>query len=79
MLGTPNDLGSTGQSLPGQRYGFRRVEHVHIRLDNGHSVATVTGVVRRYPRTVRVPFGVAARLVAAGAPLTVESTDPHRG
>ncbi len=58
------------------RYGFRLVEHVHIRVDNGSSVATVTGTARRYPQSVRVPLAVAAQFVAAGTPLTVERTEP---
>jgi len=58
------------------RYGFRRVEHVHLRVANGASVAIVTGIAHRYPRSVRVPFSVAARLVAGGTPLTVERTEP---
>ena len=58
------------------RYGFRRVEHVHVRIDNGASVATVTGIAHRYPHSVRVPLSVAARLVAAGAPFTVERSEP---
>ena len=57
------------------RYGFRRVDLVHIRVENGTSVATVTGVAHRYARPVRVPLSVAAHLVAAGAPLTVERCD----
>jgi hypothetical protein len=56
------------------RYGFRRVEHVQVVIRNGSAVATVTGICHRYPRTVVVPLRVAARLVAAGAPLRVEGT-----
>lgn len=61
-----------GLSTLAARYGFRRVERVHIRTRDGVRVATVTGVTHRYPRVVRVPVSVAARLVAAGAPLLVE-------
>jgi hypothetical protein len=57
------------------RYGFHRVEHVHILVGNGFAAATVTGICHRYPHAVRVPLHVAARLVAAGAPLTVERGD----
>lgn len=71
---TPTDGRSTVGDL-GARYGFRRVECVHILVTNGHAVAEVTGVVHRYPRTVRVPLSFASRLVAAGAPLTIERTD----
>jgi len=49
--------------------GFRRVEVVRVCFDGDGAVATVTGVVHRYPRTVRVPLSVAARLIAAGAPV----------
>jgi hypothetical protein len=54
------------------RYGFRRVERVHLRVDGRATVAMVTGVVHRYPRTVRVALPIASRLVAAGAPLVIE-------
>lgn len=53
------------------RYGFRRVECVHLRTVDGGVSATVTGTTHRYPRSFRVPLSVARRLVAAGAPLTV--------
>jgi hypothetical protein len=56
------------------RYGFRRVERVEVVIRNGSPLATVTGICHRYPRTVAVPLRVAARLVAAGAPLRVEGT-----
>lgn len=84
MLGWPNRRSSPrhtpaeGPSTLGDlgaRYGFRRVECVHILVDNGRTVAEVTGVVHRYPRTVRVPLRFASRLVAAGAPLAIEGTD----
>lgn len=53
------------------RYGFRRVHHVHIVVD-GAATATVTGITHRYPRTTQAPLSVAAQLVAAGAPLSIE-------
>lgn len=55
-----------------ERYGFRRVERVHLAVGASGVVATVTGVTHRYPRDVRVPAAVAAHLVARGVPLTVE-------
>jgi hypothetical protein len=58
------------------RYGFRRVEGVHIRIGRGGAVATVTGIAHRYPRSVRVPLAVADCLVAAGTPVTVERAEP---
>ena len=82
-LGGPNGRSSrrqtraarAGASDVAARYGFHRVEHVHILVGNGFAEATVTGICHRYPRAVRVPLRVAARLVAAGAPLTVERGD----
>jgi hypothetical protein len=79
MLGTPNRSSPSRQDEAarlratdiGAHYGFRHVEHVHIATEHGSTVATVTGVVHRYPRSVRVPLRVAAGLVAAGAPFTV--------
>jgi hypothetical protein len=57
-------------------YGFRRVDRVHIVVDRaGHATADVTGILHRYPRTVRVPLSVANELVLAGAPLDLEVAD----
>jgi hypothetical protein len=54
-------------------YGFRRVDRVHIYVDRaGHASADVTGVLHRYPRTLRVPLVVANQLVLDGAPLDLE-------
>lgn len=54
-------------------FGFRRVERVRIITSADRTIAEVTGVVHRYPRTIRVPLRTATRLVAAGLPVTVES------
>jgi hypothetical protein len=62
----------------GVRYGFRRVERVHLRRVDGGLSATVTGITHRYPRSVRVPLSVARRLIAAGAPLTVDGVASPR-
>jgi hypothetical protein len=60
---------STGR----RTYGFRRVDRVHIAVDrSGHAAADVTGILHRYPRTVRVPLSVANELILAGAPLDLE-------
>jgi hypothetical protein len=60
---------STGR----RTYGFRRVDRVHIAVDrSGQATADVTGILHRYPRTVRVPLSVANELVLAGAPLDLE-------
>jgi hypothetical protein len=52
--------------------GFRRVDLVHIVARPTGSTAEVTGVLHRYPRTVRTSMATAARLVAAGAPLRLD-------
>jgi hypothetical protein len=81
-LGSPNSLpldGRTSVATPENvaevaiRFGFRRVEHVHIVVGEP-TTAMVTGICHRYPHSVRVPLAVAARFVAAGAPVTVEGT-----
>lgn len=59
-------------SVLATRYGFRRVERVYIHTLDGARVATVVGITHRYPHSVRVPLSVAGRLVAAGAPVTIE-------
>lgn len=53
--------------------GFRRVEAVSVRVGPSGASACVTGVVHRYSRTRRVSLAMATRLVAAGAPLHVDS------
>lgn len=60
------------------RYGFRRVECVHLRTADGAVSATVVGVTHRYPRSIRVPLSLARRLVVAGAPLTVDGVERPR-
>lgn len=52
--------------------GFRRVERVRLIVGPTRTVAEATGVVHRYPRTVRIPLDAARRLVAAGAPLRID-------
>jgi hypothetical protein len=77
MLRGTNDSGGSRQwDDVAARYGFRRVEHVHIRINNGDSSATVLAIAHRYPRSIRVPLAVAMRLVAAGAPATIERAAP---
>lgn len=51
---------------------FRRVELVRVTVAPGEVIAEVTGVLHRYPRTVRVSMATARELVAAGAPLRVD-------
>lgn len=50
-------------------FGFRRVEQVRVSIEGTHPRAVVLGTLHRCPHAVRVPLSVAARLVAAGAPL----------
>jgi hypothetical protein len=47
------------------------VDRVEIAVDHGKAVATVSGVAHRMPRHVRVPLGLARRLIAAGVPSMV--------
>lgn len=51
---------------------FRHVELVRVTVAPGQVVAEVTGVLHRYPRTMRVSLATATELVAAGAPLRIE-------
>jgi hypothetical protein len=52
--------------------GFQRVEHVCLVVGTEPPVALVTGVLHRYPRTVRVSLATANRLVVSGVPLRIE-------
>ena len=76
--GRPMNAATAGGAVDASgHYGFRRVEHVHIVIGEP-TIAMVTGICHRYSHSVRVPLGVAARFVAAGAPLTVEGAyRPH--
>jgi len=74
--GKSGTLGAAPLSLLAARYGFRRIESVHLRVGDRTSTATVTGIAHRYPCSVRVPLSVAHRLVAAGARLTIERLTP---
>lgn len=62
----------------GTGFGFRRVHQVTIAFDGPAPVATVTGVLHRYPQVLRVPLRVASSLVAAGAPLRITRTGGPR-
>ena len=57
--------------------GFRRVELVRVYFEGETAAAAVTGIIHRYPRTVRVPLSVASRLIAAGAPVIYGTADLH--
>jgi hypothetical protein len=58
--------------LPACVRGLRRVEGVRVIVGAGRSVAEVTGVAHRYPRTFRVSLAAAAALADAGVPMTVD-------
>jgi hypothetical protein len=60
------------QSDLAEALGFRSIESVVVTRGDRGTVADVIGVLHRYPRTVRVPLPVAARLVLAGAPVVVQ-------
>ena len=52
--------------------GLRRIEQVRVIIGRERTVAEVTGVAHRYPRTFRVSLTTAARLADAGVPLRIE-------
>ena len=58
--------------------GFRTVERVQLTVDDRSTVAHVTGVLHRYPRTVPVSLVTASRLVTAGAPVRIDSAGPGK-
>ena len=65
----PHTAGSTGA------LGLRRIEQVRVIVGPRRTVAEVTGIAHRYPRTFRVSLTTAAQLADAGVPLRIE----HRG
>jgi hypothetical protein len=52
--------------------GLRRIEQVRVIVGGRHTVAEVTGIAHRYPRTFRVSLSTAAQLADAGVPLRIE-------
>lgn len=52
--------------------GFRSVQQVRVLTTGGRPVAEATGVLHRYPQTVRVSLATANRLARAGAPLWID-------
>ena len=58
--------------LPACVRGLRRIDEVRVIVGDRRSVAEVTGVAHRYPRTFRVPLATANRLADAGVPLRIE-------
>lgn len=63
---------SSAARAGGTALGFRRVESVRFVLTDTGTVAEVTGVGHRLPRTVRVPVHTAQRLVEGGVPCRIE-------
>jgi hypothetical protein len=57
---------------------MRRIQGVRLIVGDDATRAEVYGIGHRHPVTLRVSVGLAARLVEAGAPLTVrvESSTP---
>lgn len=74
MSGVPN--GGAGRTTLRAALGFRRIEHVRIEVRPGATIVEVTGVVKRYPRTVRVPLHLATALIAEGVPHTIDAGEP---
>jgi hypothetical protein len=52
--------------------GLRRIEQVRVIVGESRTVAEVTGIGHRYPRTFRVSLATAAQLADAGVPLRIE-------
>jgi hypothetical protein len=52
---------------------LRRIEEVRLIAIDGHLRAEVHGIGHRLPACVPVSVALAARLVEAGAPLTVQT------
>jgi hypothetical protein len=63
---------SPGLAAVARAAGFRSVERVRLTVGQGATLAEVTGVVHRYPRTVPISLTTAGRLVAAGAPVQID-------
>ena len=53
-------------------FGLRRIEQLRVIVGESRTVAEVTGIAHRYPRTFRVSLSTAAQLADAGIPLTIE-------
>ncbi len=62
-------------AVPTGALGLRRIEQVRVIVGPRRTVAEVTGIAHRYPRTFRVSLTTAAQLADAGVPLRIE----HQG
>lgn len=52
--------------------GLRRVDRIRVLVGQGRARAEVTGIARRFPRTLRISLEQATRLAAAGVPMRIE-------
>jgi hypothetical protein len=59
--------------------GFRHVDVVQLIVGGNALVAQATGVLHRYPQTVRISLATADRLVAAGAPVQIQRARADAG
>jgi hypothetical protein len=59
-------------TVPAAALGLRRIEQVRVIVGESRTVAEVTGIAHRYPRTFRVSLSTAAQLADAGVPLRIE-------
>jgi hypothetical protein len=59
--------------------GFRHVDVVQLIVGGNALVAQATGVLHRYPQTVRISLATADRLVAAGAPVRIQRARTNAG
>jgi hypothetical protein len=76
-IGCPNidDVGRQPRFASALVPALRRIDEVRLIVGDGPLRAEVHGIGHRFPARVRVSVSLAARLVAAGAPLKVE-VDP---
>jgi hypothetical protein len=59
-------------TVPTGALGLRRIEQVRVIVSERRTVAEVTGIAHRYPRTFRVSLAAAAQLADAGVPMRIE-------
>ncbi len=72
---------SSSQTAPdvATALGFRRIEQVRVVVGGRGTVAEVTGITHRYPRTFRISLAAAARLANAGVPVRLERSGEAAG
>jgi len=59
-----------------ERLGFRRLEMIHVVVDDDGQRAYARGVSHRLPRTVPIPTALATEAIASGVP--VRTVDRRR-